>query len=184
MTRRAWLMKATAAFAIVAALTVAAYTTVEGQGRRGGFGGFPPMGPMGGGRFGGPLGELRALDLTDTQREQVRQLLDQQREATQPLHEKAMAARKALREAIEADTVNEALIRQRSAEVAAIEADLAVAEAHLRQSVLQVLTAEQQQKLRELRSRMQERMEERLQNRQSRLRQLRERVRERLDALW
>jgi protein CpxP len=176
------MIKTAAVTAFVAAVAVAAYTTVEGQGRRGGFGGPPPMGgpgPMGGGR-GGPLGELRALDLTDAQRQQVKEVMDQHRNATQPLHDKAMTVRQALREAIEADTIDDNTIRQRSAAVAAVDADLAVAEAHLHQSVMAVLTAEQQQKLRELRAQAQERMKARQQNRQSQMHDLRERVRERL----
>ena len=173
MLRTSSIIKATVALTVTAALAVGAYSTVEGQGRgRGGFNGPPPMGrggPMGGGgRMGGPLGELRALDLSEAQQTQVRELMDQQREATRPIHEKAMAARKALRDTIDADTVDEAAIRQRSAEVAAIDADLAVAEARLRQAVWQLLTGEQQQKLRELRAKRQERVENAPRNRQQR----------------
>jgi Spy/CpxP family protein refolding chaperone len=171
MASTKWVFRTTAAVALVGAIAAAAYTTVDGQGRRGAGGFGPPpvggRGPMGGGRFGGPLGELRAVDLTEAQQTQVRQLMDQHREATQAVREKAMAAHEALRTAIEADTIDEALIRQRSAEAAAIDADLAVSQAHLRQSILQLLTDEQRQKLREARSRI----EERRQHRQSRIRE-------------
>ena len=48
-----------------------------------------------------------------------------------------------------ADTIDEALIRQKSADVAVVEADLAVARARAHAEVLQVLTAEQRAKVKE-----------------------------------
>lgn len=185
-----WMFKVGAAVTIVGAIAVAAYTTLDAQGggrqgRNPGFVGPPPFGgPMGGrGPMGGPLGDLRALGLTEAQRAQVRQIMNQHREQTRALHEKSIAARKALRAAIDTDTIDEAAIRARSAEAGAIDADLAVAEAHLRRAVLQVLTPEQQEKARELRARRPQRMANRLQARRDRLERLGERIRRWIDPL-
>ena len=46
-------------------------------------------------------------------------------------------------QAVTADTIDEALIRQKSAEVAAVDADMAVARARAHAEVFQILTAEQ-----------------------------------------
>jgi periplasmic protein CpxP/Spy len=64
-------------------------------------------------------------------------------EAQRALRDRAFAARGALEAAIMADTVDEAGIRARSAEVAAVEADVAVSRAKLRNQVFQILTPEQ-----------------------------------------
>jgi Spy/CpxP family protein refolding chaperone len=53
------------------------------------------------------------------------------------------------------------LIRQRSAEVAAVEADMAVARARAHAEVFQILTAEQKAQAKTLQSRGQDRMKQR-----------------------
>jgi Spy/CpxP family protein refolding chaperone len=97
-------------------------------------------GPGGGGPLGFPV---QALELSETQRQQVRATLDANQEAQRALHERAFAARQALEAAIMADVVDEAAIRARSAELGAIEADVAVARARLVSQVFQILTPEQ-----------------------------------------
>ena len=69
-----------------------------------------------------------------------------------------MTARQALNEAITADTVDESLIRQRSTDVAAVEADVAVARAHAHAEVMQVLTADQKAQLKTMQAEMKNRM--------------------------
>lgn len=174
MAGTTWMFRTAAAVAVIGAVAIGGYAIAEGQGRGRGPGFGPPpiegRGPMGRGRFGGPLGGLRDLSLTEAQQTQVREIMEQRREEMKPLHEKLAAAHQALRDAVDADTIDEGAIRQRSAEVAAVEADLAVAQAHLHHAVLQLLTPEQQQKLKERRAQMQER----LQNR-PRIRELRDR---------
>jgi Spy/CpxP family protein refolding chaperone len=116
-------------------------------GRFGGPGRGGPGGPMRG--PGGPLGfPIQALDLSEAQRQQVREILDANQEALRPLHERAFAAHQALEAAIMADAVDEATIRARSAEVAAVEADVAVARAGLVSKVFQILTPEQKARAR------------------------------------
>ena len=150
--------KVTTATLLVAALAAAGMYTVTQdisahqdapQGRRGGGPGRGgPGGPGGPGR-GGPLGgilgpiPLERLGLTEAQNQQVRALVDSNQEAQRALRDRAFTAREALEAAIMSDTVDETSIRARSAEVAAVEADVAVSRAKLRNQVFQILTPEQ-----------------------------------------
>lgn len=172
---------------VLATMGVAAVPLVVAQdtpqaGRRVG----PPlgrglMGPMGpGGRLGpgGPMAMLgpglQQLGLSDAQRDQVRAIRESHREELQQIAEKVRAARAGLRALIEAETIDEAAIRAKAAEVAAAEADAAILNAKVRAEVFSsVLTPEQQQKAKELRQQMQERRKEMAGR-------LRERIRERL----
>ena len=103
---------------------------------------------------GGPLGMMpmlgRQLQLSDSQRDQVKAIAQSHRDEWQGLAQRARTAHQALAAAVTADAVDETLIRQKSAEVAAVDADMAVARAHAHTEVLQVLTADQKNKLKEL----------------------------------
>jgi len=116
-----------------------------------------PGGPGGPGR-GGPMMLLRGLDLTDAQKDQVKSLMQSHAEERKALGDRARAAHQALQAAITADSVDEALIRQRSADVAAVDADMAVAEARTHAEVWQILTPEQKARAKEFQARAQERM--------------------------
>jgi protein CpxP len=124
------------------------------QGRRGGPDGFggPGRGRGGPGGPGGPLAglPLRELNLTDAQREQVKQIVDSRQQEARAIGERAMAAREALHAATTSPSFDEGLIRAKAAEVAAIEADLAVSRARIFADVFQLLTPEQQAKVKEL----------------------------------
>jgi len=139
--------------------------TPGGQRGRGmmGQGMMGPGGPGGpGGRGGGPFGmlgpELRALDLTDAQREQVRAVMESHRDEQKAVGDRMMAARKALDDAIAADTIDEAAIRAKALELGAVEADAAVMRAKVRAAVFALLTPEQVKKAKELRSEMEQQM--------------------------
>ncbi len=120
------------------------------------FGG--PFGGPGDGRHGccdrgdrpGP-GEKRlakmaeVLELSDAQQTQIRDIYTQAREAAAPLREKMAASRKALHEAVDAKTFDEAKIRSLVAEKSAVQADLMIHRAQTRQQVYAILTPEQQQ---------------------------------------
>ena len=112
------------------------------------------MGPGGRGGPGGPMGMLpmlgRQLDLTDAQKDQIKTIADSHKEDWKSLAERARAAHGALNQAVIADTVDETLIRQRSAEAAAVDADMAVARARVHAEVLQILTPEQKTTLQSL----------------------------------
>lgn len=124
-----------------------AVVTVRAQGP-GGPGGVMRRGPGGPGA-GLPL---RGLDLTDTQREQVRVAIDAHKTEFEALATRMRAARKTLNEAVTADTFNEATVRQKAIDVAAAEADGAVLRAKAHSEVWALLTPEQQQKARDLRA--------------------------------
>jgi protein CpxP len=122
-----------------------------------------PAGPMGQGRMGrrgpgGPGGPggivpgLRALNLTDTQREQVAAVMDGHKAEFEAQIQKAAAARRALRDVVAAETFDEGAVRQKSADLAQVEADGAVLRARVHSEVWALLTPEQRQKARELRA--------------------------------
>jgi Spy/CpxP family protein refolding chaperone len=122
-----------------------------GRGRGGMLG---PMGP------GGALGMLRMLGsqlgLTDAQKDQLKAIADAHRAEWQALGDRARAAHDALSAAITGDKLDDALIRSKSAEVAAVEADMAVAAAHARAEAWQVLTPEQREKAKQLQAQARE----------------------------
>jgi protein CpxP len=119
------------------------------------------------GRRGGPgaMGDiglaLRQLDLSDAQREQVRGIMNSHQAAFTEIGDRLRTAHQGLQEAVSADTVDEAAIRAKSTEVAAVQADAAVLRARVRQEVVSILTAEQQAKAKELRAAAETRMKER-----------------------
>ena len=125
-----------AAVAVVLAGAAGVYATSQDQNTnppprpfmgRGG-----PGGPMG---MGGPLGMLprlgRELQLTQSQRDQIRAIADSHRDEWKALADRLRAAHGALGAAVTGDTIDETLIRAKSADLAAVEADMAVARAHM-----------------------------------------------------
>jgi len=154
----------------------AAPTTHERRGPGGPGGGFTG-GPGGFGRggFGGPMALLRQLDLTDEQRAQVRQVMESHRDEQRAIGERVMAAHRAQEDAVTAPQFDEQVIRTKSAELAAVEADAAVLQAKVHSEVFALLTPEQQAKAAELKAQRQaqaqqfrERMKERVKERQQR----------------
>ncbi len=104
---------------------------------------------------------LRALDLTDAQREQVRQLTEQHREQTRTLVERARAAGEAQRQAMDAPSFSEQQVRAAAQAFAEARTDLAVQQARLRSDVYALLTPEQQQRLQQLQAEREVREKER-----------------------
>ncbi|HEY1910039.1 MAG TPA: Spy/CpxP family protein refolding chaperone [Vicinamibacterales bacterium] len=132
----------------------------RGQGGRG------PGGRMGGpGGAGGAMGMLPMLgpqlQLTDAQKDQVKAIVTAHTDDWKALADRERTARSALNDAVTADTVDESLIRSRSADVAIVESDTAVARAHAYGEVLQILTADQKTKLKAMEAEMKTRMKNR-----------------------
>jgi Spy/CpxP family protein refolding chaperone len=124
--------------------------------RRGpGFGGPPPGGPGGPGmRMRGPGGPgfgFRGLDLTDDQQEQLKRIAESHRDEVRAAGEKVRAAHQAMRALTDADTIDEAAIRAKSAEIGAANAEMMILQAKIRKESMQVLTSEQLAKLKERR---------------------------------
>jgi protein CpxP len=142
-----------------AAIAVAGGQQGPGIERRGpdGFFGFGQGGPGGRGRMGGPgrggplAGlPLRQLNLSDAQREQVRAITESHQAEMKAVGDRAMTARQALHAATTSPSFDEGAVRARAAELAAVEADFAVFRARLFADVFQILTPEQQAKVKEL----------------------------------
>ena len=132
-------------------------------------GGPPPFMGRGApfGRMAGPFGPLRMLasqlGLSDAQKEQIKGVMQSHRDEWKALADRAITARKALHDAVTVDPIDEAAIRQRSADVATVEADIAIAQAHARAEIFQFLTPEQQAQAAALRSQMEQRFDQRRQ---------------------
>jgi Spy/CpxP family protein refolding chaperone len=146
----------------------------QGPGRPGGM-----IGRRGPGGPDGPVAlPLQGLGLTETQREQVRTAVDAHKGEFDAIRTRMQTARTALQEAVTADSFNEATVRQKSVDVAAVEADAAVLRAVAHSEVWALLTPEQQKKAGELkaqrverRAQMRERFELRRNQRQQRRQQ-------------
>jgi len=94
----------------------------------------------------------RERNLTDTQRDQIKAIADSHKEEWKALADRERAARTAVNDLVLADTIDETAIRQKSAEVAAVDADAAVARAHAHAEVSQILTTDQKAQLKTLTS--------------------------------
>lgn len=117
--------------------------------------------------LGLPLGQL---ELSDAQREQLRAITGSHATSFLAIQERLRTARRALNDAVTGEAFDEATVRQRAADLAAIEADAVVLRAQVYQEAFAILTPEQQQKARDLRAaaQTQERGEGRQQRQQRR----------------
>jgi protein CpxP len=147
------------AVALAAALmmTVAAFAQHEPGGPGGHHG---PGGPEGHGGPGGP-GRLlehfsQALNLTDAQKAQVKQLEESFKESTKGLHEQLAKAEGGPFEALKDGAFDEAAYRAAAQARANLHVELEVAHAKFFSQVYALLTAEQKAKLAELHKQMEE----------------------------
>ena len=130
-----------------------------GPGR--GAGALGPGGPGGRGFAAGfALGQL---DLSDAQKQQVRDIMQRHRQQSQPVMDRLQQAMQAQRAAINAVPVNEAAVRQAAAALALVEADVAVDQARMHADIFSILTVEQQEKAKQLEAQGQARAQERRQ---------------------
>jgi protein CpxP len=141
--------------------------------RSGGPGGPGRWGGPGRGGPGGPMGMLpmfgREIGLTEAQRDQIKAIADAHKDEWKALADRARTAHEALNDAVIADAIDEATIRQKSAEVAAIDADLAVARAHAHAEVFQILTSDQKAQVKKMQAEMKNRMKNRQAGRRGRM---------------
>lgn len=94
------------------------------------------------------------LDLSDTQREQARDVLRSHKDGILAAIQQVRVSRAALRRAIDADPVDEGAIRGRAADLGRAEADAAVLRAQVRAEILPILNDDQKQKLAAFRKRV------------------------------
>jgi protein CpxP len=133
-----------AAGAVIAGLLTTATGTFAQGPRRGG--------PGAGFALGGPeLGlPLRDLNLSDAQQQQIKDVRKRHRDEQRQIAERMRTAMEAQRKAVETVPVNDSVIRAAAQDVAEVQADAAVATAHVRAEVLSLLTPEQQAQLAKL----------------------------------
>ena len=93
---------------------------------------------------------LAQLNLTDTQRQQIRDLAEKRRQSGTQVQERLREAMNARRTAMETVPVNEGAIRATTADLAAAETDAAILQAHFRAEIVGLLTPEQQDQLKQL----------------------------------
>ena len=98
----------------------------------------------------GFIRKLRHLDLSENQRDQVRTLVKDYRQNVKSLAKQLRPARKALAKSVMSSTFNETLIRERSANVAEAETEMAVLRGRIHNDFIQLLTPEQVKKSQEL----------------------------------
>lgn len=148
--------------AVVMAVSLFAFTPSVGAAQdpnqappAGGFGGRGRGGPGGpggpGGRMGGPMGAgIDMRDLTDAQREQIRDINQRHADEIRPLMERTQKAREAMANGV----FSNGDLRGLSIEVGQAEGELAFANAQVQLEMLSVLTPDQRQKLQERRKEM------------------------------
>jgi protein CpxP len=126
------------------------------EGRRG------PRGHHEGRGGGGAI--MRELDLSETQREQMRSLREQ---GSREIMERLMERRKALNEAVESGA-DEGTLRQLAFESGEAEGDAAVERARVYRQMMEILTPEQREQYQALKQEREQKMEERRQKFQER----------------
>jgi Spy/CpxP family protein refolding chaperone len=149
-------LAAGAALLLVIGLGTAVPAQGDGPGRR------HALGP---GRGGFGFGQL---DLTEAQREQAREVMQRHRSEMQDVGTRLREAHQAQRAAIEATPVNEGLIRSTAQALANAQTDMALLQARIHSEVWSLLTPEQQEKAKQLKSERETRMKQRLERRQQR----------------
>lgn len=102
------------------------------------------------------------LELTESQKTQIKTELKNEKDALQELLTRMHEARKELREAIRAAEATEVKVRKAFAKVAAVQADLAVERLKLHGKIAPILTGEQKAKLAKFEARVDEFMSDAL----------------------
>jgi periplasmic protein CpxP/Spy len=128
-----------------------AFAQDPGAGRRGGPDGFGRPGGPGRGGPGGPGGlPLQALNLTEAQQDQVKQLVQQYRAQNPNVGEQLRSAMDAQRKAVETIPVDEGLIRSTTQALVEAQTEMAIQQARLQGEIFALLTPDQQAQARKL----------------------------------
>ena len=146
----------------VALLALLATTVAYAQGPRGGGRGGRGFGP------GGPGLALNELNLTDAQREQVREIRGRYQEQIQALSRRLGDLTAKQRQAIETIPVNETLITSATQDMTQAQVEVAIQEARINADIWSVLTPEQQAQATKLRAERKAQMEQRRRENQQR----------------
>ncbi len=104
-------------------------------------------GPGGGPGLFGIHFALKQLDLSDGQRDEIKRIIESEREQVVSLHEEMRLLGAQVRDQIESDPHDEASVRAKAQAVAAVNVELAVVRARQAGRVREVLTPEQLEEL-------------------------------------
>jgi protein CpxP len=114
--------------------------------------------------------DLKALDLTDKQREDIAAMKKEMRKDLEPLHRTLKEKHEALHRLWMADPINEGAIMKAEEEIDALHREIHKAEIELRIDVISMLTPEQRAKLNEMMQQRPERSRE-IKNRPKRVKE-------------
>jgi Spy/CpxP family protein refolding chaperone len=108
------------------------------------------MGAMGPGPMGflGPI--LPRLNLTAAQKDQVKTIMESHAADFKTLRDQGSPAHQALEQAMLTDPVDDNAVTAASAQVAAVDAQMAVLSAHVRSEIFQILTDEQKAQVKQI----------------------------------
>ena len=115
-----------------------------------------PEGGPSGGRMGKGSGRhfarlAKALDLTDAQKEQVKAILETEREKVAPLRQTLGETREKIRQAVEAKPFDEAAVRSLAASQNETRTELVVSRARVKSQIFALLSPEQQERAKKFR---------------------------------
>lgn len=148
------LLSATVAVPVVLAQTAEEGQKSERRERRMGRRGHARGGFMGGRIF-------RQLELTDAQKEQLKQLRETHSQEIRAIRSEIQAKRQEIRQSTQGGTFDEAFVTQKLIEIAPLEAKLMAARHRHHQEMLSILTPEQKAKLDQMREQFKTRRTER-----------------------
>ncbi len=120
-------------------------------------------GPFGEFGFGGDMARaLASLELTDEQKSQVKAILKDEGPKVEPLVDDLVRSKKALFDAVHAQTFDERAVRTAASASARATTELAVERARMVSRFREILTDEQQERLETIRRQFEERLEKRV----------------------
>ncbi|MGA8493133.1 MAG: Spy/CpxP family protein refolding chaperone [Terriglobales bacterium] len=125
-----------------------------------------PAGPRGGGDFfGGHMLGFFAdyLDLSDAQQAQIKQIMEKEKPAMQPLFKQEMQSHEQMMQLIQSGSFDEAKATAIANQGAQVHAQLEVQHARIASEAYQVLTADQKTKLAEFITKREQRFEQHMQ---------------------
>jgi periplasmic protein CpxP/Spy len=112
------------------------------------------------GRHGGHGMLFEKLNLSDAQKDQLKQLRSSQHEAIKPLMEQIRSKQAEIRQSTQGNTFNEALVTQKLTEIAGLKAKLMGERFKMHQDMLNLLTPEQKTKLEQMQQEFKQKREE------------------------
>lgn len=130
----------------------------------------PPEGHRGFGKRGGHGSHgrmLRHLDLTEAQKAQVKQIMANSRITVEPLREQLRENRRQLSQLSADGSFDAAGVQAIAARQGNLTAQLIVEKERVKAQIFQILTPEQRRKAAEMRERMKQRFENKMENRRS-----------------